>query len=77
MMAFEIGDGLERLADWILAIPASVPILLGANPAQASLVRALAALFLIALVIYLIAKRPLRSILAFFRNNNGERDKHN
>ena len=56
---------LDQIADWILAIPNSVPILLGAEPHNAALVRAIAALSLIVLIVYLIAMRPLRS---FFSN---------
>ncbi len=59
---------LDRIADWILAIPDSVPILLGAEPHNAMLVRALAALVLIVFVIYLIAMRPLRSVFAYLAN---------
>jgi|HubBroStandDraft_1064217.scaffolds.fasta_scaffold1371490_2 hypothetical protein len=46
---------LDRLAEWILAIPGSVPILLGADPHNAALVRAIAAVILIVIVIYVIA----------------------
>jgi hypothetical protein len=74
-MPFEIGDSLERFAEWILAIPRQVPILLGADPHNASLVRAMAALLLLALVLYVVASFPLRSILARFKNISGGRDK--
>ena len=74
-MSFEIGDGLEKIAEWIIAIPGSIPILLGADPHNASLVRAMAALLLIVFLIYLIAINPLRSILALFKNRNSKRDK--
>ena len=74
-MSFEIGDGLEKIAEWILAIPGSISILLGADPHNASLVRAMAALLLIVFLIYLIANKPLRSILAMFKNRNSKRDK--
>ena len=48
---------LDRIAEWILAIPNSVPILLGADPENAALGRAMAALLLIAFIVYLIAMR--------------------
>jgi hypothetical protein len=57
---------LDRIADWILAIPDSVPILLGADPHNAMLIRAMFALLLIAFVVYLIAMRPFRSVFAYF-----------
>jgi hypothetical protein len=57
---------LDRIAEWILAIPNSVPILLGADPENAALVRAMAALLLIAFVVYVIAMRPFRRIIAYF-----------
>jgi hypothetical protein len=68
---------LDRIAEWILAIPNSVPILLGADPLNAGLVRAVAALFLIVFIVYLIAMRPLRSILKYFTNKKREEDKKN
>jgi hypothetical protein len=55
---------LDQIAEWILAIPNSVPILLGAAPHNAMLVRAVAALLLIVLIVYLIAMRPFRAVLA-------------
>lgn len=76
-MPFEIGDGLGKIAEWILAIPNSVGILLGADPHNASLVRTMAALLLIALVIYLIANWPLRIVRELFKSENSERDKPN
>jgi hypothetical protein len=68
---------LDRIAEWILAIPNSVPILLGADPHNAALVRAVAAIFLIVLIVYLIAMRPLRSTLKYFANKKREEDKKN
>ena len=66
---------LDQIAEWILAIPNSVPILLGAEPHNAALVRAVAALLLIVLVVYLIAARPFRSIVSRFssRGRNDEK----
>jgi hypothetical protein len=74
-MSFEIGDGMEKITEWIMAIPNSIPILLGADPHNASLVRAMAALLLIAFLVYLIATNPLRSILALFKNRSSKGDK--
>jgi hypothetical protein len=68
---------LDRIAEWILAIPNSVPILLGADQHNAALVRAVAALFLIVFILYLIAMRPLRSILKYFTNKKRDEDKKN
>ena len=76
-MTFEIGDGLEKLAGWLLAIPDSIPVLLGADPHNAGLVRAMAALALIALIIYVIAKRPLRAVLSLFKGRDRASDKSN
>jgi hypothetical protein len=76
-MSFEIGGGLEKIAEWILAIPNSISILLGADPHNASLVRAMAGLSLIVFLIYLIANNPLRSFLARLKNGKRERDKQN
>lgn len=53
---------LHQLADWVLAIVNSVPILFGASPHQAAAIRAVAALLLIVLAIYLIVMRG--SVLA-------------
>ena len=47
----------------------------GADPHNASLVRAMAALLLIAFLIYLIATNPLRSFLARFKNRSGKENK--
>jgi hypothetical protein len=66
---------LDRIAEWILAIPNSVPILLGAEPHNAALVRACAALLLIVFVIYLIATRPFRSILTRFSSRGRKEEK--
>ena len=66
---------LDRIAEWILAIPNSVPILLGAEPHNAALVRAVAAMLLIVLVVYLIAARPLRSIMSRFTSRGRKEEK--
>lgn len=66
---------LDRIAEWILAIPNSVPILLGAEPHNAALVRAVAALLLIVLVVYLIAARPFRSILSWYASRSRKEEK--
>jgi hypothetical protein len=53
---------LDQITNWLLAIPDSIPIMLGADPHNAELVRVLFALLLIALVVYVIAMRPFASI---------------
>lgn len=68
---------LDRIAEWILAIPNSIPVLLGADSHNAELVRAVAALFLIVLVAYLIAMRPFRSLFDYFVNKKRGEDKRN
>jgi hypothetical protein len=68
---------LDRIAEWILAIPNSVPILLGADPHNAALVRAVAAIFLIVVIVYLIAMRPLRSFFNYLTNKKRGEDKKN
>lgn len=68
---------LDRIADWILALPNSVPILLGADPHNAMLVRAMFALLLVAFLIYLIAMRPFRAVLNYFANLVRSRDQRN
>jgi hypothetical protein len=60
---------LDRIAEWILAIPNSVPVLLGADPENAALVRTLAALLLVAFIVYAIRLRPFRSIVAYLGRN--------
>jgi hypothetical protein len=54
---------LEQIANWLLAIPDSIPILLGADPQNAALVRALFVLFLIALFVYIMAMRPFAAVI--------------
>ena len=76
-MNAEIGDGIEKFVEWLLAIPGSVPILLGAAPHNASLVRAIITLVLITLVVYVIARRPLRSIVRRAKTTDGVPDKPN
>jgi hypothetical protein len=66
---------LDQIAEWILAIPNSVPILLGAEPHNAALVRAVAALLLIVLVVYLIAARPFRSIVSRLASRSRKEEK--
>jgi hypothetical protein len=66
---------LDQIAEWILAIPNSVPILLGAEPHNAALVRAVAALLLIVFVVYLIAARPFRSIFSRFAGRGRKEEK--
>jgi hypothetical protein len=56
-------------------IPNSVPILLGAEPHNAMLVRAAAALLLIVFIVYLIAMRPFRSFFSNITNKIRGTDK--
>jgi len=51
---------LDRITEWILDALDFVPSLLGADPHNASLVRALVVLLLIGIIVYLIAMRPFR-----------------
>ena len=66
---------LDRISDWLLAIPDSIPILLGAAPQNAHLVRALAVLVLIALFVYVMAMRPFAGIMGrlFGRSKDKQR----
>lgn len=66
---------LDRIIDWLLAIPESIPILLGADPHNAHLVRALAALLLIAIFVYVMAMRPFSGIIGrlFGRSKDKQR----
>jgi hypothetical protein len=54
---------LDQIANWLLALPNSVPILLGADPHNAMLVRTLCVLLLIALFVYIMAMRPFGSVV--------------
>jgi hypothetical protein len=54
---------LHFFTEWILDTLDRVPILFGADPHNAALVRALFVLILISLVVYLIAMRPFRSFI--------------
>jgi hypothetical protein len=72
-----IADTFEKVADWILAVPESVPILFGADPHNAALVRALSALTLIVFVVFVIARRPFSSIFCYLKKITREPDKRN
>ena len=64
---------LDRITDWLLATLDSVPIMLGATPHNAHLVRAVAALFMIALFVYLMAMRPFRGLIGrLFGSSKGK-----
>jgi hypothetical protein len=67
----------DQIAEWILAIPNSVPILLGAEPHNAMLVRGAAALLLIAFIVYLIAMRPFGSFFSKIANKIRGTNKRN
>ena len=67
---------LDRIAEWLLAIPNSIPILLGAGPDNAVLVRAMVALLLIVLFVYIMAMRPFGSVIGrLFGRNPKDREK--
>jgi F0F1-type ATP synthase membrane subunit b/b' len=68
---------LNQIAEWILAIPNSVPILLGAEPHNAMLVRAIAAILFIVFIVYLVAMRPFRSFFSNIANKIRGSDKRN
>lgn len=72
-----ISDALEKVADWLLYIPTSIPILLGADPHNAGLIRALFSLILIAFIVFLLVKIPFRSLVSCFRKTKPETDKQN
>jgi len=55
---------LHQISEWILAIPNSVPILLETDTPNATLIRAMVALLLIVLIVYLVAMRPFRSAIS-------------
>ena len=55
---------MDQIADWILAVVNSVPILLGADQHHAELIRGTATLLLIVLVMIVIAMLPFRYIVA-------------
>jgi hypothetical protein len=54
---------LDHIANWLLAIPESIPIMLGADPHNAMLIRDMLALLLIALIVYVIAMRPFAPVI--------------
>jgi hypothetical protein len=67
---------LDRIAEWLLAMPDSIPILLAANPGNATQVRALFALLLIALFVYIMAMRPFGSVIGrLFGRHPKDREK--
>jgi hypothetical protein len=55
---------LDWIAERLLAAVNSVPVLFGVDAHHATLIRAVAALLLIVLVVYLIAMRPFRSFIS-------------
>ncbi len=70
-----ISDAFEKIADWLLYIPTRIPILLGADPHNAGLIRALSTLIFIALILFLFIKIPFGSLLSYFRKTKPETDK--
>jgi hypothetical protein len=49
---------LDRIAEWSLDVLDFVPRILGADPQNAALVRALMVLLLIVVIVYVIGMRP-------------------
>jgi hypothetical protein len=66
---------LDWIAERLLAMVNSVPVLFGADPHHATLIRAVAALSLIVVVAYLIAMRPFRAFI--FRRKDRRQDTRN
>lgn len=54
---------LDRFIDWLWEVLDSIPSLLGADEPHSDLVRALAALLLIALFVYVVAMRPFGGVV--------------
>jgi uncharacterized membrane protein len=53
-------ETLDRVTEWLLDTLDKIPVLLGADLHNAGLVRALFALLLLALFVYIMAMRPFR-----------------
>ena len=65
---------LDRIVDGILAIVTSVPALFVAEDSpNFMLIRAMFGLLLIVLIVYVIAMRPLRSVIARYMRKASER----
>lgn len=54
---------LDRIVDWLLDTLDRIPILLGADPHNAKLIRALFVLILISLFVYIMAMRPFGRVI--------------
>jgi hypothetical protein len=54
---------LDRFIDWLWEVLDSIPSLLGADEPHSDLFRALAALLLILLFVYLMARRPFGGLM--------------
>jgi hypothetical protein len=65
----------ERFIEWLLEKLDSIPILLGAEPHNAHLVRAVAALFLIMLFVYIMAMRPFRGVVGRLLGRSKDRQR--
>jgi hypothetical protein len=55
---------LDRIAEWVLSVLNSVPVLFGSDTPHFLLIRAMFALLLIVIVVYVIAMVPFRSLFA-------------
>ena len=65
----------DRFVEWLLEKLDSIPILLGAEPHNAHLVRAVAALFLITLFVYIMAMRPFRGVIGRLLGRSKDRQR--
>ena len=59
---------LDWLSEWILSVLHAVPPIFGADAPHFAAARALAALLLIAIVVYVIAMRPFDPLISYFRS---------
>ena len=57
----------DWFGEWILSLLHAVPPIFGADAPHFEAARALAALLLITLVVYVIAMRPLSPLIGYFR----------
>lgn len=55
---------LDQFAEWVLSVLNSVPVLFGSDTPHFLLIRAMFALLLIVIVVYVIAMAPFRSVIA-------------
>ena len=63
---------LDRMAEWILSAVNSVPIMFGTDVHNAELIRTMVGLLLIVLVIYVVAMRPIRTLITRYKTRKRE-----